>query len=67
MADSIRKRITDAVLELLDGNPAPDAPTIASGRINKNRKVPVGRHELPMYSVYFVQEAPKPVEICAGL
>jgi hypothetical protein len=60
MADSIRKRITDAVLVMLDGNPAPGAPALASGRINKSHRIPVGRHEIPMYCVYFLHEAPTP-------
>jgi hypothetical protein len=55
MADSIRKQITDAILQRLAGGPVP------SRRINKNRRIPVGRHDLPMYSVYFVNDAPTPV------
>jgi hypothetical protein len=61
VADSIRKRITDAIMALLDGGDTSNAPTIASGRINKNRRIPIGRDELPMYSVYFIHEAPTAV------
>jgi hypothetical protein len=55
MADSIRKLITDAILMRLTGGLVP------SKRINKNRRIPIGRHDLPMYSVYFIHEAPTPV------
>lgn len=58
MADSIRKRIVDAVMAMLDGSGQPGIPTVASGRVNKSRRLPVGRHEMPMYSVYFINEAP---------
>lgn len=61
MADSIRKQITDAVMQRLNGGPMPHAPSIASGKINKSRRIPVGRHDLPMYCVFFVQETPAPV------
>lgn len=61
MADSIRKLITDQVLQRLDGGPLSGSPTLAGGRINKNRSIPVGRDEMPMYSVYFIHEAPTPV------
>jgi len=60
MADSIRKQITDAILQRLDGAPMDNAPSIANKRINKNRSLPPNRNELPMYSVYFMHEAPKP-------
>lgn len=60
MADSIRKLITDQVLQRLDGGPLSDSPTLAGGRINKNRHIPIGRDEMPMYSVYFIHEAPTP-------
>jgi hypothetical protein len=61
VADSIRKQITDSILALLDDGDTSNAPTIDSGRINKNRRIPIGRDELPMYSVYLIHEAPTPV------
>jgi hypothetical protein len=61
VADSIRKQITDEILSLLDGGDTSNAPTLDSGRINKNRHIPIGRDELPMYSVYFIHESPTPV------
>jgi hypothetical protein len=61
MADSVRKQIVDKIMQRLDGGPFSDAPTIYSGRLNKNRSIPIGRDELPMYSVYFIHEAPQAV------
>lgn len=58
MADSIRKRITDEVMRLLDGGPLADAPGLRNGRVNKNRHLPLGRDEFPTYSVYFINDVP---------
>lgn len=62
MADSIRKLSTDAIMALLAGNADTPMPT-ALGKvlINKNRRLPIGDKEMPMFSVYFVHNAPKPV------
>lgn len=61
MADSIRKRIIDALMARLDDGPAEDSPSLADRRINKNRSIPIGKDELPMYSVYFIHESPTTV------
>jgi hypothetical protein len=61
MADSIRKLITDEIMRLLDGGPLHSSPSLRLGRVNKNRHLPIGRDELPMYSTYFIHEAPTTV------
>jgi hypothetical protein len=45
---------------MLDGGPLSDSPGLRGGRVNKNRHLPIGRDELPTYSVYFIQEDPSP-------
>lgn len=61
MADSIRKRIVDQLMARLAGDvdtPRPDA--LGSANINKNRGTAIGKDEMPMYSIYFLSDPPKP-------
>lgn len=59
MADSIRKRIVDAVIARLGGDGLP--PELAGVKISKNRNAPLAPADLPAYAVYFLHNAPKAI------
>lgn len=62
MADSIRKRVVDALIRRLQGDEVTPLPAwLDPACINKNRSIPIGKDELPMYSIYFLNDPPTPI------
>jgi hypothetical protein len=59
---SIRKRITTLMLQRLAGDDeTPLPPWLGAVKMSKNRSTAIAADEMPMYSVYFVNDQPTAV------
>ncbi len=58
---TIRKRLTDLLLDRLKGDmQTPRPPALGHVKFSKNRSIAVGPAELPLYSIYFLNNGPTP-------